>query len=161
MATTLRKARAFRSQGSEGRRAILEVALVSTLVSAGFRLLGVARTQSLLRRWATATSVQRRQRLPEVHILSVRRAQGIVWRNLGTKGTCLTRSLTLWALLLRRGVETNLRVGFRKSEGKLEGHAWVEHHGIALNEAPDVSRKYTAFTNPAAFDARYKPEYWR
>ena len=36
---------------------------------------------------------------------------------------CLVRSLTLWAILLRRGIETDLRIGFRRSDGKIEGHS--------------------------------------
>ena len=85
----------------------------------------------------------------------------MVKRAFGIEGTCLTRSFTLWAILRRRGVETDLRVGFRKSEGKLSGHAWVEYAGVPLNEDSDVNTKYSVFKEPADFDTLRKPDYWR
>jgi hypothetical protein len=64
----------------------------------------------------------------------------------------LCRSLTLWALLLRRGIGTDLRVGFRKKDGTIEGHAWIEHAGIPLNEIPDIVQTYCAAGEPVSYD---------
>lgn len=44
--------------------------------------------------------------------------------------TRLRRSLVLWALLERAGVATELRLGFRKTDGVFEAHAWVELDGV-------------------------------
>ena len=142
--------RTFRSLGSDGRRLIFEAVVLPALVSLSFRLAGVARTQALLRRLARAKPA-----LKDANgiVASARRAQRIVKKNFGIEGSCLTRSLTLWAMLLRRGVETDLRVGFRKNNGKLEGHAWVEYKDEPLNEGLGVREAYSVFRDPAAFDA--------
>ncbi len=48
--------------------------------------------------------------------------------------TCLPQSLTLWWLLRRQGIKSDLRFGARKEAGLMEAHAWVELSGIPLNE---------------------------
>jgi Transglutaminase-like superfamily len=40
--------------------------------------------------------------------------------------TCLHRSLVLWALMRRRGLNPSLRFGVRKKTGEFQAHAWVE-----------------------------------
>ena len=59
--------------------------------------------------------------------------------------TCLHRSLTLWWLLRRQGIASELRIGVRKQEGRFEAHAWVEHEGVALNDGLDVGLRFAAF----------------
>ena len=85
-------------------------------------------------------------------ILSARRAQSAVRTNWGIGGACLVRSLTLWAMLLRRGIEADLRVGIRRREGKVEGHAWLEYGGLPLNEESSVVGTYSVHDRPVSFD---------
>jgi hypothetical protein len=59
--------------------------------------------------------------------------------------SCLVKSLTLWWLLGRQGISSQLRVGIRKEAGNLEAHAWVEREGIALNEPEERHHHYAAF----------------
>ena len=59
--------------------------------------------------------------------------------------TCLPQSITLWWLLLRQGIESDLRFGARKEEGQLEAHAWVEFKGLPLNETERVRQRFAAF----------------
>jgi hypothetical protein len=61
------------------------------------------------------------------------------------KGTCLERSLTLWWLLARKGIATQLRIGARKSGEKFEAHAWVERNGSAIGEPDGTHVHYAAF----------------
>jgi len=63
---------------------------------------------------------------------------------------CLTRSLYLWWLLRRRGIDSQLRIGVRLNEGALDAHAWVEHTGIPINDRPDVSTDFAAFAEPVS-----------
>lgn len=56
---------------------------------------------------------------------------------------CLVRSLTLRRLLHHHGVESELRIGVRKVNSRLDAHAWVEHAGIALMEPGEVSETYS------------------
>ena len=65
------------------------------------------------------------------------------------------RSLTLWTMLRRRGIPVDLRVGFRKRAGKIEGHAWVEYQGRPINEKKDEALTFVATAEPACFD------FWR
>jgi hypothetical protein len=58
---------------------------------------------------------------------------------------CLPRSLTLWWLLRRRGIDGRLRIGVRKEAGRFQAHAWVEYGGAVLNDRADVSERYAAF----------------
>jgi hypothetical protein len=61
------------------------------------------------------------------------------------RANCLERSLTLWWLLRRRGINTALRIGVRKYDSKFEAHAWIEYQNDVLNDSNDVSEQYSAF----------------
>jgi hypothetical protein len=56
---------------------------------------------------------------------------------------CLQRSLALCLLLERRGFNTQLKIGVRKSGGDLKAHAWVEYCGKVLNDSQDIARNFT------------------
>jgi len=133
-----------------------EALFLSLLIAAGFRTVGVARTQHWLRGWA---SCSRERELSSANtalsILHAQRAQKEVHRNIGVEGTCLSRSLVLWAMLLRRKVSVELRVGFRKQDGKVQGHAWVEHQGAPINEEATTTRTYATASEDVTFDALF------
>jgi hypothetical protein len=59
--------------------------------------------------------------------------------------SCLAKSLTLWWLLKRQGIDSHLRIGIRKEDDKFEAHAWVERDGAALNEPDEHHHHYAAF----------------
>lgn len=65
--------------------------------------------------------------------------------------SCLVKSLTLWWLLGRQGISSQLRIGTRKENEKFEAHAWVERDGAALNEPEEHHHHYAAFD--AAFSS--------
>jgi hypothetical protein len=67
------------------------------------------------------------------------------FRRLPYHPTCLRRSLTLWWLLRRRGIDGELRIGVRKVGDRLEAHAWVQYQGVVLNDREDVNGAYTPF----------------
>jgi transglutaminase superfamily protein len=66
------------------------------------------------------------------------------------RGNCLSRSMTLWWLLRRRGIPAQLRIGARKIGNQLEAHAWVEVAGRAVNDSDDVQIRYAPFAGPTA-----------
>ncbi len=129
---------------------LLEALLLPGFIWLSFRGIGVPRTQSLLRRWAGVGRA--RQLAPGAVIHRAFRAQRIVKRNTGIGGNCLVRSLTLWTMLLRRGVPADLRVGFRRRDGAIQGHAWLEHGGAPVNEALSEARSYVPYDKPVTFD---------
>lgn len=55
------------------------------------------------------------------------------------QATCLRRSLVLWWLLRWRGIPSGVQIAF----GQQGGHAWVEHDGVVINDAPDVVTRYS------------------
>ena len=148
----LQKLRTLRSVDAELALLACEAAVLSTLVSAGFALSGVSRTQTYLKWWAFR---QRNRTVDDQFwIIYAQRAQRQVKRVTGRGGSCLVRSFVLWALLCKRGVKTDLRIGFRKNGENIEGHAWIEYKGIPLNEDPGVTATYSISETPYDFDAR-------
>ncbi len=67
--------------------------------------------------------------------------------------TCLTRSMLLCWLLRRRGIATQLRIGVKLDDGKLDAHAWVEHEGVPINDAEDVAQRFAPFDEPVSNEA--------
>jgi hypothetical protein len=148
----IRKLRTFISLSTDERLLAFEALLLPVALQWGFRACGVARTQSRLRNWAAVKAAPASTLPPESVIRMASRAQGITRRLVGLNGTCLQRSMTLWAILAKRGVNADLRVGFRKHDDAIEGHAWVEYRGQPINEAASVVSTYTVTPGQAAFD---------
>jgi hypothetical protein len=61
------------------------------------------------------------------------------------RAACLVRSLTLWWLLRRRGIESDLRIGVNKEGGELAAHAWVEVEGAVINDSPESVQRLAVF----------------
>lgn len=63
---------------------------------------------------------------------------------------CLGRSLVLWFLLRRRGVDAELVIGAAASQpgAPLPAHAWVEVDGAPVNDTTDVRARYPSFDVP-------------
>jgi hypothetical protein len=69
----------------------------------------------------------------------------IASRHAPYRGNCLSRSLTLWWLLLGQGIHSDLRIGVNRPQGKFEAHAWIEYQGVVINDRADVGRRYSVF----------------
>jgi hypothetical protein len=80
----------------------------------------------------------------------ITRAASAAERHVFGKPNCLERSLTLWWLLRRAGIDGELHIGARKYESRFEAHAWVELRGVILNDSPDVHQHYARFDAPIA-----------
>lgn len=61
------------------------------------------------------------------------------------RAICLPRSMTLWWMLGRRGIASELRIGVRKEASIFTAHAWLECQGIVLNDSAEVSTNFAAF----------------
>ena len=53
--------------------------------------------------------------------------------------------MVLDRMLRQRGVESDLRIGVRLIEGRLEAHAWIEVDGQPLNESAAVTDQFAPF----------------
>lgn len=145
LSTAVTRTRNFLALSGEKKTLALELAglLVFTVVS--FSLMNARWTHMRLRRWSDRRSVSPPEH-PEALLLAAPRGLLTVKRIAGIEGSCLSRSLALWAALRRRGIETELTIGYRNREGKIEGHAWLEFSGAPVNEEPAVIATYTRAT---------------
>lgn len=138
------------------RGCVIEALVLPPLIAFGFRVSGVPRTHNALRKFAKRRRNTGGEESADLLIANVKWAQRLVKRRTGIGGTCLIRSLTMWTILLRRGIETELLVGFRKSEfGEIQGHAWLERQGQILNERRETALSYSTQGGPVSFDARW------
>jgi hypothetical protein len=111
-------------------------------------------SESLRRRGFQATQATLRKRLPPGRppeppdhqriSTTVRMVRAAVRHGLGHP-SCLQESMTIWWLLARQGISSELRIGVRKQGERFEAHAWVEREGVALNEPEARHTHYAAF----------------
>lgn len=64
--------------------------------------------------------------------------------------SCLSRSILLWAICLRKGYQATIEIGrpTEESIGTAPFHAWVEINTNIINEKPDVANRYHKFPRP-------------
>jgi hypothetical protein len=80
---------------------------------------------------------------------TIARIEAAAARHLFFTPTCLVRSLVLAAMLRRRGLDAQLRIGARKEAGQFEAHAWVELDGNVLNAAAGATPEFVPFEDAA------------
>jgi hypothetical protein len=137
--------RSFRQQSWRDRLTLLEAYALLPASSLALWVLGYRRWHALLARLAPRPP---QPAAPELQVASAVRTARLVRaanRRSVRPAACLSRSLTLWWLLRRRGIESQLRLGVRKGGEGLEAHAWVELAGRVVNDAADVARQYAPF----------------
>ena len=124
------------------RRLFIESLLLLPLSGLALRLISFKRLQSFLTHLAPANqSSKEMAQIARITNVMVQAAA----RHGAYRATCLPQSLTLWWLLRRQGIESDLRFGARKEAGCMEAHAWVELGGIPLNETFDVDQRFKPF----------------
>jgi hypothetical protein len=119
----------------------------------GLRVLGLARLQS----WIQGISLTAKSSPPVGELKAIGALVNRAARYAPGPVTCLTRSLLLRWLLRRRGLASDLRIGVQLTQGRLDAHAWVEYEGQPINDTPDVSRRFAAFTEPLSPGAFSSP----
>lgn len=107
----------------------------------GLRAFGLVRFHAWVRRTRAVTHDARTLR----DIKALGDLVNIAARHTPFPVTCLTRSLLLQWLLRRRGVDSQLRIGVRLTQGALDAHAWVECDGVPVNDKPDVASQFAPF----------------
>lgn len=113
------------------------IALLVLLPSlrAALALLGFARTRA----WVQRVISRREMRAPSAADIAAAEELARLAAALGRRqpigATCLPQALAVQALLGGRGLGSELKLGVRKSRGRIEAHAWVELAGIALAQA--------------------------
>lgn len=59
--------------------------------------------------------------------------------------SCLSASVVFDWLCRRRGIASQLCIGVRFVERRLEAHAWVEWDGTPINDRDDIARNFAPF----------------
>jgi len=147
--------RRFRALDGQAQGTFLRAMLALPLVSQSLRWRGLRATQkSLQRRQAPGGKPTKFEK--EKLEVTVRMLKAAVRHSPG-QPSCLEESLTLWWLLARQGISSEVRIGIRKQAENFEAHAWVERDGIALNEPEAKHRHYAAFESEFPPAAGEKP----
>jgi hypothetical protein len=132
----------LRSLRGEQWRVVFESVLLLPLVQLSLRIRGFAGTAGALaghsqRRAVPADPGDARPLAEAVGLVAGRSVVG---------ARCLGRSLVLWFLLRRRGVDAELVIGAEAPrDGELPAHAWVEVAGDPVNDALDVRERFGSF----------------
>jgi hypothetical protein len=140
--------RRFSRLDPAARGLFLRASALLPWIALNLRLRGFQATQTNLKKRLLATQSPvlpaNSAELGRRTSLAVRMVRSAAYRSLATL-TCLEKSLTLWWLLSRQGIPSNVRIGVRKGGEKLEAHAWVECDGVPLNEPEELHEHYFAF----------------
>jgi hypothetical protein len=140
-----RKYRTFRNLTQQQQSWIARASLWLPTIGAMLWLLGFARSRALLDRVASAQSGAS----PDIDQLARARDMARWVRIAGERGlyraTCLPQSLLLWHWLRQEGIDTDLRMGVRRTGAIIEAHAWLEHDGVAINDDEGVHQRFAAF----------------
>ena len=136
----------FLALSAPERRTFLSAMALLPLFWIGLRTIGLQRLQTRLQR----TPLRHPATLAADELTRLGTLVNSAAHHALGPANCLTRSLYLWWLLRRRGVDSQLRIGVRLTEGVLDGHAWVEHAGLPVNDRPDVNADFTPFAVPVS-----------
>lgn len=131
----------FRKLSTNEQRFLIDAVVSLPAAWIGLRLLGLARIQARL----MLLDADGRAAIELRQLQRYAKLLGIAARHTFGPSTCLSRSLVLVWLLKRRGVQTQLRIGVRLNDGKLDAHAWVEHGGLPVNERQEIVDRYVSF----------------
>lgn len=130
------------------RLLLFQAFLLLPFIALSLKLFGIKRTQTILAKLfplgeSPPVPDKKRQLIAyRVKTINLAASQYPTWAN------CLKKSLLLWSLLRRQGIDSNLRIGVNKASDEFEAHAWVEYEGVALNESGDVRSRYAMFEQP-------------
>ena len=130
----------------------MRAVVLLAVLTVSLRVRGFGRTQRLLQKFIKPRKNSPPVASVELCALTSRMVLAAA-RNSPIPSTCLERSLSLWWLLARQGIATQLRIGVRKGGEKFSAHAWVEREGAAIGE-PDASHlHYAAFAEELTGEA--------
>jgi hypothetical protein len=141
----LRKLRSFAALPASDRLVLVEAMIILPATGLGLRWFHINQLTGWMGKIADLRAGKTVAQDLQGEALRARRLVGAAARNGLYAGTCLSRSVTFWWLLRRRGVRSDLRIGVRKQKGELEAHAWVECDGIVLNDRAERLQDYAAF----------------
>jgi hypothetical protein len=137
--------RRFSALERPAQRLFLRAIVLLPLISLSLRWRGFRVTRAALERYLSNVYIEQDAATANVSAALAAHMVNAADRYGWVHPSCLAKSLTLWWLLGRQGIPSELRIGIRKEQEKFEAHAWVERDGAALNEPEEHHRHYAAF----------------
>ena len=127
---------------------LLQALILSPIVALMLMVLGFKRCQKLMRHFISAKSNHTRSCDSQFErIRTINRMVNIVVKYGPYSENCLKRSLILWWLLSRNGIEAEIIFGVENSlNKKFSAHAWVRCNGNDLFDHAHDNNNYIAFT---------------
>ena len=125
-------------------RTLVPIGVLLPVFAVGVRMAGYGRLRAFLARLGPEPRPMDSQAAVDDAKATGRLVNGAAAR-LPFPVSCLPRALTLWWLLRLRRMESDVRIGVRHEEGRLQAHAWVEGNGTVLNDKPDINERFAAF----------------
>jgi hypothetical protein len=113
------------------------------LVALSLKLVGFKRTQVFIGDPISIYSKAFSSK-PKMPVLARKIARMVpVAANYGLhRSSCLEKSLVLWWLLKRKGIEAQLRIGVQKEGSVFGAHSWLELDGKVLIDSEDTVQRY-------------------
>lgn len=133
----------YKIRGLDQKERVLLVSALFLLpvVSLSLRIYGYKSTRAKLRRFFSE-GTHGLSTMDSRRIASIARIVAVAACHLPGSPTCLAQSVTLWFLLARLGVASQVKIGVSKSDGIFGAHAWVEVGGKILLDHQDVGNRY-------------------
>jgi transglutaminase-like putative cysteine protease len=144
-----RKAETWHSLSKSDRALLIRAMFLLPIVATSLKTVGLRRTQSWLGRNGLGPTVPSTEQT-RVNVRRAAQMVAVACRRHPLRSSCLPRTIVLWSLLRRRGIDADVRIGVRcDTEGAVKAHAWLEWNGEVLNDAADIARRYVPFDRPA------------
>ena len=122
-------------------RLLLQALVLFPLIALSLKLWGLQKTQAVLMKLPHRNLSAPSKALPLI-IATVQMV--LLATRYSKRWTCLKKSLVLWYLLHRQGIDSQLQIGVRLEQGQFQAHAWVEYQGTVVGDRHDVRQHYTA-----------------
>jgi hypothetical protein len=130
------------------RRLLIGLLVALPILRIALRRVGYTRTRAALERWTGRYAKRAPSRRELEAAESLAELAKIAGRRAPLAATCLPQALAVHAVLRRRGLDPELRIGVRKAEDRVEAHAWVELAGWPLAQ-PGIDHQPLPIPSPA------------
>ena len=131
--------RKFRRLPAAERGLLVRAVLLLPTMAAALRVVGFPR----LTRWLGPRVA--RVPAPPVEPAALARIVALAARRGPVRARCLTQAVTLWWLLARRGIASQVRLGVVKENGALKAHAWLVGTGGVVAECGSDRNDFVPF----------------
>ena len=137
------------------RRLYRRVWLLLNAIAPCVRLLGVMRCLNLLSLGIKMLGKNSRHDDPLQRARDISRIVQVASSRSAFQVACLEKSLVLWYVLAREGIDSAVCMGTQLTTDIFRAHAWVEVEGQVVSQRTDPRWRYVPFAQPiSAFDRR-------